>query len=325
MTIDLSPLVHIEIAVKDAQAAYQFLHKAFGAEKIQEEFAAFLDSEFARVIHVGLGNVVLQFVQPIVQEASWYEQLKNKGSGVHNLTFVVADIQKTVGVLQQEGISPVIEFPIEWGNLIGHENVREDLKPVYIMNTMEKIGFHLELTESPYKTETTSVLTPPNELIGKTSPMLHIELVVKDVDETYAFLQKVFGSQKVEEAFASFLDSPFMRVLHVNLSNVVLQYCQPIAEEGSWYEQLRDKGPGVHNITFVVKDMNETMNRIESAGAKDLFTFPLDWGKLIGQEKVKPNVAPVHMVNTMDILGFHLELGERPTDEPLDFLNVDIN
>ena len=95
MAVHLSPLVHIEIVVRDAEAAYQFLNKAFGAEKIQEEFAEFLDSEFAHVIHVGLGDVVLQFIQPILKEQSWYHQLMNKGPGVHNLTFVVDDIQET--------------------------------------------------------------------------------------------------------------------------------------------------------------------------------------------------------------------------------------
>ena len=45
MPIELSPMVHIEIVVRDAEAAYQFLHDALGAEKVQEEFAGFLDSD----------------------------------------------------------------------------------------------------------------------------------------------------------------------------------------------------------------------------------------------------------------------------------------
>ncbi len=114
-----------------------------------------------------------------------------------------------------------------------------------------------------------------------------------------------------------------MRIIHVNLSNVVLQYCQPLMEEGSWYEQLSAKGPSVHNITFVVENMAETMKAIEDAGARDLFSFPLDWSELIGSDKVKPDVSPVNMVNTMEILGFHLELSERPSTEELGFLYTD--
>ena len=327
MAITISPLVHIEIVVHDARAAYEFLHRALGAEKVQEEFAAFLDGEYSRVIHVGLGDVVFQFIQPLVEEGSWHEQLKQKGPGVHNLTFVVDDMKATVKALEKEGISPLFSFPLDWADLIGPENVKPDAQPVYMMDTMENLGFHLELSESPFK-EPPEVPPPQfatgeEGLIGNVSPMIHIELTVRDAEETFRVLRRVFGSERVETAFADFLDSPFMHIVHVNLGNVVLQYCQPLQEEGSWYEQLRDKGPGVHNITFIVEDMEETMTSIEDAGSRDLFSFPLDWGALIGPEKVIPNVPPVHMVDTMERIGFHLELSERPSNEELDFLYVD--
>jgi catechol 2,3-dioxygenase-like lactoylglutathione lyase family enzyme len=312
MPVELSPLVHIEIVVPDAEAAYQFLHDALGAEKVQEEFAAFLDGDLARVIHVGLGDVVLQFIQPIAEGGSWYEQLRDKGPGVHNLTYVVDDMRATVKALADEGVEPKFFFPLDWGAIIGPDNVKPDVQPVYMMDTMDKIGFHLELSETPWKEPPdlpeTKYVTGMDELIGGVSPMLHIELVVPDAEETYRFLNAVFGSEKVEKEFAGFLDSDFMHIVHVNLGNVVLQYCQPLVDQMSWHEQLKSTGSGVHNITFVVENMDETMKAVEAAGAQDLFAFPLDWGELIGRENVKPDVPPVHMVNTMDKLGFHLEL-----------------
>ena len=322
MTIQLSPLVHIGCVVPDAEKAYQFLNDAFGVEKVQEEFAGFLDGENARVIHVGMGDVVLQFIQPIVQEGSWYEQLRDKGPGVHNLTFVLDDMEEAVKTMESAGIVPKFFFPLDWGSWLGAELVKPDPQPVYMMDTMGSLGFHLELAESPMRDTppiSESALALP-EKVGRVSPMLHIELTTDDADATYELLKKVFGSEKVELEFAGFLDSEFMKIVHVNLSDVVLQYCQPLMQEGSWYEQLRDKGPGVHNITFVVEDMNQTMNAIQKAGAEDLFTFPLDWGLVLGPENVKENVPPVHMVNTMDLLGFHLELGERPVDDMGEFL-----
>ncbi len=327
MPVQLSPLVHIEMVVRDADAAYQFLHEALGAEKVQEEFADFLDGELARVVHVGLGDVVLQFITPLVEAGTWYEQLRDNGPGVHNLTFVVDDMRETLKALEKEGVRPKFSFPLDWGSIIGPENVKPDVQPVYMIDTMDKLGFHLELSETPWKEPPdipqTKYVTGRDELIGRVSPMLHIELTVPDAEETYRFLHAVFGSEKVEEEFAGFLDSAFMHIIHVNLSNVVLQYCQPLMEQGSWYEQLQGRGPGVHNITFVVENLEETMKAIEAAGAQDLFAFSLDWGRLVGHENLKPEVPPVHMVNTMDRLGFHLELGERPSDKELDFLYID--
>ena len=89
MIVNLSPLTHIEITVNDAEAAFQVLNKTLGAIKVQEELAALLGGEGAIDIHVGLGDVVFQFVQPKIKVGSWSDQLKNNGPGVHNITFGV--------------------------------------------------------------------------------------------------------------------------------------------------------------------------------------------------------------------------------------------
>lgn len=85
------------------------------------------------------------------------------------------------------------------------------------------LGPNLPLPQTRY-------VTGSDNLIGNVSPMLHIELVAREVKKTYEFLHKVFGSDKVEIEFVNFLDNPLMRVVHVNLSNVVLQYYQPLVK-----------------------------------------------------------------------------------------------
>jgi len=346
MPISLSPLAHIEISVRDAEAAYRFLSHVFGARKVQEGFIDFLQSqqlkftysdkraqeEFDEIMngthynacHVGLGDVVFQFIEPLNEKSSWAEQITKTGPGVHNLTFGVDSMRETVNALAGEGITPLFSFHLDWARLYGEENIKDDAQPVYMMDSMGKLGFHLELFESalketPVNPAAPKYVTGENELIGPVSPMLHIELTTHDAEATLSILSSAFGSQKVEEDFANFLDSPFMRIIHMNLSNVVLQYCQPLAEQGSWYEQLKARGPSVHNITFVVDDIDDTMKRIEEAGASDLFTFPLDWAKLVGEENARPDSKPVHMVDTMDILGFYLEIAERPVKDSATF------
>ena len=99
ITVNFLDLIHIEISVPDAERAYQILHNVFGAEKVQEEFASFLDGENVKVIHVGLGDVVLQFIEPLAEGSSWDTQLKTKGAGVHNLTFGVESAEETANKL----------------------------------------------------------------------------------------------------------------------------------------------------------------------------------------------------------------------------------
>lgn len=151
MVVKVSPLVHIEIAVPDAEEAAAFLSRVFGARKTQEAFANFLSSPFAKVVHVELGNVVLQFIQPIVDQGLWAEFLREKGPGVHNLTFLVDDLPAAVSALDKEGARVLLEMPFDWSRLFGPENVRPDVPPVTMIGSEEMVGFRLELAESPAK------------------------------------------------------------------------------------------------------------------------------------------------------------------------------
>ena len=137
MTIKLSPLVHIEVTVPNAEEAYQLLHKVFGAKRVQEPFEKFLDGDIVKVIHVGLGDVVLQYIEPLQEGTSWYKQLKTKGSGVHNLTFTVENIDETVKVLEKEGgILPLFSFDLEWKKMIPSQYLNPNAKTVYMMDSM---------------------------------------------------------------------------------------------------------------------------------------------------------------------------------------------
>ncbi|KKL91247.1 hypothetical protein LCGC14_1896580 [marine sediment metagenome] len=337
MTVNFLDLVHIEITVPNAEEAYQILHNVFGAEKVQEEFAGFLDGEYNKVIHVGLGDVVLQFIEPLAEGSSWDAQLKTKGSGVHNLTFGVESAEDTAKEMERlGGMKPLFTFDLEWGNMIPPQLLKPGVKKVFMMNSMEKLGFHLEFGDNPVKDRVnvipqTRYTTGRDNLVGPVSPMLHIELVTPDLEKTYELLHKVFGSEKVEIEFADLLDTPFMRIMHVNLGNVVLQYCQPMVkvktEMGSWYDLLEKNGAYVHNITYIVDDLDDIVEKFKKERINPLFTFNLQWDKL--DENMKSEYKPVYMMNTMEKLGFHMEFGELPSGDDRkafsDLLFIDLN
>lgn len=170
-----SVLLNFEIVVPDAEEAYRLLHNVFGAEKVQENFFKFLDSSFLKIIHVNLGGVVLQLIQPhpagswqvqkvekgvkvnnftfhvkdLQDAASWQAQLQKNGAGLHNITLIVDNIHKAVEALKGEGAPVMYSVDVDWAKILGPENVKPNPNPVYMINTMEKLGFNLELFESP--------------------------------------------------------------------------------------------------------------------------------------------------------------------------------
>ncbi|MBM4444332.1 MAG: hypothetical protein FJ020_03385 [Chloroflexi bacterium] len=153
MSVNVSPLVHIEIVVRDANAAADFLERVFGAKKTEADLVRLLNETalgLLKVEHVQLGNVVLQFIEPLSEGNDvWAEHLRRKGPGVHNLTFQVDNVTETSEVLAREGAPTLFTFPLDWGKLFGANNVRGDAAPVYMVGSEEIVGFRLELFESP--------------------------------------------------------------------------------------------------------------------------------------------------------------------------------
>ena len=305
MTIILSELAHIKVVVHSAEEAYQILRNIFVAEKIKEDFV----NSFIKVIFVGIGDFILQYIEPIAKNGPWYDHLQTKGPGVHSLAFGVENLKEAVEILEKEGeILPLFsmdeekeKFPTEFLN--------PNIKTEYIMDTMDKLGFHLELGEKPSDIELTSpktqYVTGRDNLIGDASTMLHIELVTPDGKKTYEFLHKIFGSKEVEKEFCSLINSEAMPIVHVNLSNVVLQYCQPTPSMGTWAKILKNNGSYIHNLNFLVDDIEETVAKYKEEKIRRIFKL-----KLPGAE------THYYMMRSLNKLGFHMEHGETP-DIPL--------
>jgi catechol 2,3-dioxygenase-like lactoylglutathione lyase family enzyme len=151
MTINVSRLFHIEIVVRDADAAADFLERVFGAKRVQEDFASFLSGSFNKVVHVELGQTVLQFIEPLVDYGLWAEHLQKKGPGVHNLTFIVDDVEAAAAALEKEGAPTLLKFNLDWSKLEPAENLKDAWPPVYMIGGEETVGFRFELGESPTK------------------------------------------------------------------------------------------------------------------------------------------------------------------------------
>lgn len=158
-------------------------------------------------------------------------------------------------------------------------------------------------------------------MVIELSPLVHIEIVVPDAIKAYEFLNRVFGAERVEKEFSDTLSSSgVVKCVHVQLSNVILQFIEPTSDnlKTLWSEHLEIKGPGVHNLTFVVKDAKAAAKAFKQEGVKTLIKFPVNWSEFIDSEDLRDNIAPVHMIGGEDIVGFRFELSESPFKEDKD-------
>lgn len=158
MAANITRFFHIEVVVPDAEAAYKFLNRVFGAQKVEKEMVERLNEAWrgeAKVIHVGIGGVVLQLVELIEKEnivpflKSWHDQLKERGPSIHNLLWLVEDINKAIKALESEctsSISIEAEKKVVFGPEAGSSNLT-----VHLVDAMDKVGFKIELLEDPFK------------------------------------------------------------------------------------------------------------------------------------------------------------------------------
>ncbi|TFG22999.1 MAG: hypothetical protein EU529_08765 [Promethearchaeota archaeon] len=155
-------------------------------------------------------------------------------------------------------------------------------------------------------------------MVIELSPLVHIEIVVPDAVKAAEFLNRIFGSEIVEKEFSDTLSNMgVVKVVHVKLGNVILQFIEPSSEkiQTLWSEHLDKKGPGVHNLTFIVKDIRAAARALKQEGVKTLIKFPVAWDQFIDPEDLREKSPPVHMIGGEEIVGFRFELAESPYKE----------
>ena len=89
---------------------------------------------------------------------------------------------------------------------------------------------------------------------------LHLEIVHADPEAVFAFLHNCLGAERVEREISESLEEGlgFGPILHARVGNIVFQIVKPpptiLGQPASWFTELEERGPGVHNVSFYVDD-----------------------------------------------------------------------
>ena len=116
-------------------------------------------------------------------------------------------------------------------------------------------------------------------MVVNLSPLTHIEISINDAESAFQLLNKTLGALKVQEELAKLLGGEGALDIHVGLGDAVFQFVQPKIYVGSWSDQLKNFGPGVHNITFGVEDMQKTREIFKEEGISELIVMEFEWDK----------------------------------------------
>jgi len=281
------------MVVPDATAACSYLENLLGAQPVVEPERALALNGGGSLQAVGLGDMVLEFVEPRGEGGAWSARLDTVGPSVVSLAIDVDDLARGRSTLEGSGISSYVTAE---GRVLG--------------DSMSRLGFDVEL-----------IARHPRDTAagragrwGRVSPMLHVEITHDDISAARSRLARLFGSQPIETQFSDFLmraSGGRMDICHVNLGDaIVLQYIEPRPEAGPWWTQLAQRGPSVHNITWLVEDMPAVAAASAAAGTRDLRYFEFNYDPLFGAENRIGDKTIGRIIDAAAIVGFHIELSE---------------
>jgi 4-hydroxyphenylpyruvate dioxygenase-like putative hemolysin len=109
----------------------------------------------------------------------------------------------------------------------------------------------------------------------KVSAFVHIEIVHDDPAAAASFMAKTLGAVQVEKRLSTYFETlaPDMRVIHMRAGNVVFQFVKPVAGLESWHSQFKASGPGVHNVTIQVNNLEQVRQELLDEGCKQIAEF----------------------------------------------------
>jgi len=147
----VSPMMQIEITHGEIDAARRTLHRVFGSNDVELEFAPYLvkvsDGRMEDIKHVNLGDAMLQYIQPFEEAVPWWNQLQERGSSIHNLTWFVDDMAGVERRARAQGTPDLRYFEFDYSDLFGIENMAKARPIGRILDTRSLLGFHIELSE----------------------------------------------------------------------------------------------------------------------------------------------------------------------------------
>ena len=131
----------------------------------------------------------------------------------------------------------------------------------------------------------------------------HIAIIVKDADEALKTYSGMFGFEVEEE-----LEGPGgeFKAVMVKVGDIRVEFLQPMTDEGSFARFLKERGGGLHHVSFATNNINQ-----------DLKTLKEQNRRLINEEPMSlPNgdkIAFVHPGAAENVL---IELVQRARSYP---------
>ena len=127
----------------------------------------------------------------------------------------------------------------------------------------------------------------------------HVAIIVKDADEALKTYSEMFGFEVEEELEGQ--GGEFKTVM-VKVGDFRVEFLQPLTNEGSFAKFLRERGGGLHHVSFATNNINQELKKLKEQGRR-----------LINEEPMSlPNGDKIVFVHPSAAEKVLIELVQRP-------------
>ena len=100
----------------------------------------------------------------------------------------------------------------------------------------------------------------------------HIGIVVKDADEALKVYSGMFDFEVVEEMGGP--DGESKAVL-IRAGDIMLEFIQPLTDQGSLAKFLRERGGGLHHVSFATRNIKSDLKKLKEQGRRLINEEPM--------------------------------------------------
>lgn len=199
-------------------------------------------SAWARIAMFGMGNILLDLVEPVGGASPWRNHLDRAGEGLQHICIEVDDV------------APAVQDFVKRGGT---------LETTSYVNMVDTLGVTFEVHKRGTMKAAGYVNLPsPTKFAAGT--VEHVGVVVRDADKAGRLMADILGmgAPKTTVQMGA-------KMAYLDTKPIAIEFIEPTGGKSPWREHLeKSGGPGIHHLAVKVKSVQEDIQYAQKHGAQ---------------------------------------------------------
>jgi catechol 2,3-dioxygenase-like lactoylglutathione lyase family enzyme len=214
-----------------------------------------------------IGDVEIEWIQPVKGTSVYNEYLRQHGDGVHHLAFAVVSpeqLEEQIKYFQAKGVNVVQRGT--WAGTKGQGTF------AYLDTAAKGGGLTIELVYSPDRPPTGTAAKSENEY--PFNKIVQYAIVVRNVKKVSDYYERLgFGGMPVDHNISvdrNYRGQPGKFEMYLGWwrwGDLPFEWIQPLVGPSVYHDHLSTRGEGFHHLGFNVTDMDQAVELLQARGA----------------------------------------------------------